>query len=184
MSKYLDTLYNKNIQPLQAFMSLISFSDLATLKNVSRQAIYDRKRRGFFNKAIVKHNGKEVLNAEIALQLWEKNDVNIPRSTTKKQLKDKIDSLPANEIPDFAESKAKREFYLAELAKLDVEEKKKELISVEEIKKSSFAKGRAIRESLMNIANRLSNELAGEKDAKVIHKIITREHLNALENLT
>ena len=95
-------------------MSLISFADLATLKNVSRQAIYDRKRRGFFDKAIVKHNGKEVLNSEIALQLWDKNDVYIAENTTKKQLKDKIDSLPADKIPDFAESKAKREFYLAE----------------------------------------------------------------------
>ena len=116
-------------------MSLISFADLATLKNVSRQAIYDRKRRGFFDKAIVKHNGKEVLNSEIALQLWDKNDVYIAETTTKKQLKEKIDSLPADEIPDFAESKAKREFYLAELAKLDVEEKKQQLVSVDEIKK-------------------------------------------------
>ena len=83
-------------------MSLISFADLATLKNVSRQAIYDRKRRGFFDKAIVKHNGKEVLNSEIALQLWDKNDVYSAENTTKKQLKDKIDSLPADKIPDFA----------------------------------------------------------------------------------
>ena len=164
-------------------MSLISFADLATLKNVSRQAIYDRKKRGFFDKEIVKHNGKEVLNSEIALQLWDKNDVYIAETTSKKQLKDKIDSLPADLLPDFAESKAKREFYLAELAKLDVEEKKKQLVSVDEIKKSSFAKGRAIRESLLNIASRLANQLAGEKDPKVIHEIITKEHRQALENL-
>jgi len=165
-------------------MSLISFADLATLKNVSRQAIYDRKRRGFFNKAIVKHNGKEVLNSEIALQLWEKNDVNIAKPTTKKELRDKIDSLPSDSIPDFAESKAKREFYLAELAKLDVLEKKKELVSVEEIKKSSFAKARAIREQLVNLADRLSHQLAGEDDATVIYKIINSEHREALENLS
>ena len=164
-------------------MSLISFADLATLKNVSRQAIYDRKRRGFFDKAIVKHNGKEVLNSEIALQLWDKNDVYIAETTTKKQLKDKIDSLPADSIPDFAESKAKREFYLAELAKLDVEEKKQQLVSVEDIKKSSFATGRAIRESLTNLADRLSHQLAGEDDASVIYEIISSEHREALQNL-
>ena len=164
-------------------MSLISFADLATLKNVSRQAIYDRKRRGFFDKAIVKHNGKEVLNSEIALQLWDKNDVYSAENTTKKQLKDKIDSLPADSIPDFAESKAKREFYLAELAKLDVEEKKEQLVSVDEIKKSSFAKGRAIREALTNLADRLSHQLAGEDDATVIHQIINNEHKEALNNL-
>jgi len=164
-------------------MSLISFADLATLKNVSRQAIYDRKRRGFFDKAIVKHNGKEVLNSEIALQLWDKNDVYIAGTTTKKQLKDKIESLPADSIPDFAESKAKREFYLAELAKLDVEEKKKQLVSVDEIKKSSFAKARSIREALSNLADRLSHQLAGEDDATVIHNLLSTEHREALENL-
>ena len=163
-------------------MSLISFADLATLKNVSRQAIYDRKRRGFFDKAIVKHNGKEVLNSEIALQLWDKNEVNITKLTTKKDLKDKIESLPADSIPDFAESKAKREFYLAELAKLDVEEKKEQLVSVQDIKKSSFATARAIRESLSNLADRLSHQLAGEDDASVIHEILNNEHREALQN--
>ena len=162
---------------------LFRSADLATLKNVSRQAIYDRKRRGFFDKAIVKHNGKEVLNSEIALQLWDKNEVNITKLTTKKDLKDKIESLPADSIPDFAESKAKREFYLAELAKLDVEEKKEQLVSVQDIKKSSFATARAIRESLSNLADRLSHQLAGEDDATVIHNLLSIEHREALENL-
>ena len=98
-------------------------------------------------------------------------------------LKQKIDNLSADEIPDFAESKAKREYYLAELAKLDVEEKKKQLVSVDDIKKSSFAKGRAIREALTNLADRLSHQLAGEDDATVIHQIINSEHKEALNNL-
>ena len=118
------------------------------------------------------------------LALFIKPLVNISKPTTKKALKDKIDSLSADEIPDLAESKAKREFYLAELAKLDVEEKKKQLVSVEEIKKSSFATGRAIRETLTNLADRLSHQLAGEDDATVIYKIINSEHREALENLS
>ena len=105
-------------------------------------------------------------------------------TTVKKELKQKIDNLSADQIPDFAESKAKREFYLAELAKLDVEQKKEQLVSVEEIKKSSFAKARAIREALINLADRLSHQLAGEDDATVIHKIIYSEHREVLENLS
>ena len=73
---------------------------------------------------------------------------------------------------------------VAELAKLDVEEKKEQLVSVEEIKKSSFAKARAIREALTNLADRLSHQLAGEDDATVIHKIIYSEHREVLENLS
>ena len=57
------------------------------------------------------------------------------------------------------------------------------VISVEDIKKSSFAKGRAIREALTNLADRLSHQLAGEDDATVIHQIINSEHKEALNNL-
>ena len=56
-------------------------------------------------------------------------------------------------------------------------------MSVEEIKKSSFATGRSIREALTNLADRLSHQLAGEDDATVIHNIISTEHREALENL-
>ena len=63
------------------------------------------------------------------------------------------------------------------------EEKKKQLVSVDEIKKSSFAKARSIREALTNLADRLSHQLAGEDDATVIHTLLSTEHREALENL-
>ena len=73
---------------------------------------------------------------------------------------------------------------MAELAKLDVEQKREQLIDVEIAKKSGFAKGRAIRESLLNIADRLAHQIAGEDDPGAIHKILTEEHREALENLS
>ena len=161
---------------------LITYVDLAKIKNVSKSAVSQKKAKGIFKQALVKtKDGKELLDKDLALKLWD--GVYIAPSNTKKELKQKIDSLPADSIPDFAESKAKREFYLAELAKLDVEEKKKQLVSVDEIKKSSFAKARSIREALTNLADRLSHQLAGEDDATVIHNLLSTEHREALENL-
>ena len=164
---------------------LITYVDLAKIKNVSKSAVSQRKAKGILKQALVKtEDGKDFLDKDLALQAWEGNFLPVKEvKDTKKQLKQKIDSLPADSIPDFAESKAKREFYLAELAKLDVEEKKKQLVSVEDIKKSSFAKGRAIREALSNLADRLSHQLAGEDDATVIHQIINSDHKEALNNL-
>tara|TARA_R100000655_G_scaffold7848_8_gene20911 strand:- start:372 stop:866 length:495 start_codon:yes stop_codon:yes gene_type:complete len=162
---------------------LITYVDLAKIKNVSKSAVSQRKAKGIFKQALVKtEDGKDFLDKDLALQAWD--GIFIPVKEAKKDLKKKIDNLPSDAIPDFAESKAKREFYLAELAKLDVLEKKKELVSVEEIKKSSFAKARAIREQLINLADRLSHQLAGEDDANVIYKIINSEHREALENLS
>jgi hypothetical protein len=161
---------------------LITYVDLAKIKNVSKSAVSQRKAKGIFKQALVKtEDGKDFLDKDLALQAWEGNF--LPVKDTKQDLKQKINSLPADSIPDFAESKAKREFYLAELAKLDVEEKKKQLVSVDEIKKSSFATGRSIREALTNLADRLSHQLAGEDDATVIHNLLSNEHREALENL-
>ena len=161
---------------------LITYVDLAKIKNVSKSAVSQRKAKGIFKQALVKtEDGKDYLDKDLALKAWE--GIYVPVKDTKKELKEKIDSLPADSIPDFAESKAKREFYLAELAKLDVEEKKKHLVSVDEIKKSSFAKARSIREALTNLADRLSHQLAGEDDATVIHTLLSTEHREALENL-
>ena len=161
---------------------LISLAELAMLKNVSRAAVTKKIKSGKLQGAVVNHNGRKLVNKEEAIRLWDRADTRVV-TTVKKELKQKIDNLSANQIPDFAESKAKREFYLAELAKLEVEEKKKQLVSVDEIKKSSFAKARSIREALTNLADRLSHQLAGEDDATVIHNLLSTEHREALENL-
>ena len=104
---------------------LISLAELAMLKNVSRAAVTKKIKSGKLEGAVVNHNGRKLVNKDEAIRLWDRADTRVV-TAVKKELKQKIDSLPADEIPDFAESKAKREFYLAELAKLDVEEKKKE----------------------------------------------------------
>ena len=146
-------------------------------------AVSKKVKSGKLDGAVVNHNGKKLVNKEEAFRLWELQAPPSRDKSVRTQLKKQINNLPVDSIPDFAESKAKREFYLAELAKLDVEEKKKQLVSVDEIKKSSFAKARSIREALTNLADRLSHQLAGEDDATVIHNLLSTEHREALENL-
>jgi len=162
---------------------LITMAELATLKNVSRTAVSKKIKSGKLEGAIVNHNGRKLVNKEEAFRLW---DLQAPPSkdiTVRKKLKEEIDSKTAEEIPSYGESKAKREYFLAELAKIDVEQKKEQVIDVEIITKSAFAKARAIRASLENIADRLSHQLAGEDNPSAIHKILTEEHREALENL-
>ena len=162
---------------------LITMAELAMLKNVSRQAVSKKIKTGKLDSAIVNHNGKRMVNKEEAFRLWDIQALPSKDTTVRKQLKQEIDAKKEDEIPAYGESKAKREYFLAELAKLDVEEKKEQLVSVDEIKKSSFAKARAMREALTNLADRLSHQLAGEDDATVIHNLLSIEHREALENL-
>ena len=162
---------------------LITMSELATLKNVSRAAVTKKVKSGKLDGAIVNHNGKKLVNKEEAFRLWDLQAPPSKDTTVRKQLKQEIDAKSDDEIPSYGESKAKREHFLAELAKLDVEQKKKDLISVTDITKSSFEMGRAIREKLTNLADRLANQIAGETDAQIIHKLLTEEHRAALEQL-
>ena len=161
----------------------ITMAELAKLKNVSRMAVSKKVKAGKLDGAIVNHNGKRKVHKEEAFRLWDLQAPPSKDTTLRKQLKQKIDSKTVDEIPNYAESKAKREHFLAELARLDVEQKKEELILVSDITKSSFEKGRAIRESLINLADRLASQIAGETDAQIIHKLLTDEHTAVLEEL-
>ena len=156
---------------------------LATLKNVSRTAVSKKIKSGKLEGAIVNHNGRKLVNKEEAFRLWDLQAPPSKDTNVRKKLKEEIASKTVEEIPSYGESKAKREYFLAELAKIDVEQKKEQVIDVEIITKSAFAKGRAIRASLENIAARLSHQLAGEDNPSAIHKILTEEHREALENL-
>ncbi len=162
---------------------LITMAELATLKNVSRTAVSKKIKSGKLEGAIVNHNGRKLVNKEEAFRLWDLQAPPSKDTTVRNKLKEEIDNKTVEEIPSYGESKAKREYFLAELAKLDVEQKKEQVIDVEIITKSAFAKGRAIRASLENIADRLSHQLAGEDNPSAIHKILTEEHREALENL-
>ena len=162
---------------------LITMAELATLKNVSRTAVSNKIKSGKLEGAIVNHNGRKLVNKEEAFRLWDLQASPSKDTTVRKKLKEEIDSKTLEEIPSYGESKAKREYFLAELAKIDVEQKREQVIDVEIITKSAFAKARAIRASLENIADRLSHQLAGEDNPSAIHKILTEEHREALENL-
>ena len=165
---------------------LITFADFARTKNVSRQAV--SKKKLILQPAIVYSNGKQVLQLEKANQCWDgtyKPDVITTKqpSSVAQKLKNDIDKLPDDEIPEYNVSKARREHFEAEFSKIKVQKEKQDLIPAKDAKKSAFAVARSIREALMNTADRLSHQLAGETDATVIHRLITSEHRSALQEL-
>jgi len=163
---------------------LITFADLAQLKNVSRSAVSQRKSTGVLDGAIVKHNGKTLLNKELAMELWDKNTapvLNQIPAQTKKELKKQVQEMPADQIPDFNISRAKNEFYKAELARIQVEQQKKELISAKEVEKKSFELAVGIREAFLTLPDRVSNLFASETDSTAIDGVLRKEIHSCLE---
>lgn len=163
---------------------LITFADLAKLKNVSKAAVSKKVKAGRLDGAIVNHEGKRLVNKDLALELWEKNTdpsrVAIP-IPTKKELKKKVDALPDDAIPDYNVSRGRKEHYLAELAKIQVAQQKKELISAKEVEKASFELSVGIREAFLTLPDRVSNLFASETDAAAIDAVMRQEIHACLE---
>lgn len=143
---------------------------------------------------MVEKDGKRWLDRDVALELWRKNTlknnaakVDEPDpvvSRDARELRQQVAGLPDDEIPELNESRARREHYQAELAKLEVDLKRRDLVPAVDVQKEAFALGRSVREALANLADRLSHQLAGETDPARIHAVLTDEHRAALVELS
>jgi hypothetical protein len=171
---------------------LVTFSEFAAIKGCSKAAV-TAAIRSRISAAVVEKDGKRWLDRDLALELWRKNtkathnakvsqpdSVEVELPANPRELKRAIEALPDDAIPDLNESRARREHYQAELAKLQVAQQRKELVPAEEVKKQAFQIGRSVREALSNLADRLSHQLAGETDPAVIHQLLSNEHRDAL----
>jgi len=103
-----------------------------------------------------------------------------PRPAELKQL---IDALPEDQIPDLNESRARHEHYKAEKARLEALQGRGELVPAEEVKAAAFKMARGVRDSIMAIPDRLAAQLAGTTDARQCHTLLTEELRVALRSL-
>ena len=85
---------------------------------------------------------------------------------------------------DISDLEKKLKHYQAELARLKFEEQEGSLVSSDKVKKTAFKIARSVRDAMINIPDRLAAELSGMTDQFLIHKRISEEIREALENLT
>jgi hypothetical protein len=84
--------------------------------------------------------------------------------------------------PSFADARAVKEFYSARLTKLEYEKESGTLISANEVKVQTFNRFRAFRDQMLNIPDRIADELAGISDTHEIFRILTDEIKSALND--
>jgi hypothetical protein len=171
---------------------LVTFSEFAALKGCAKGTV-TAATKSRIAAAVVEKDGKRWLDRDLALELWNRNTkathnakvsvadpVEVELPANPRELREAIEALPDDAIPELNESRARREHYQAELAKLQVAQQRKELVPADEVKKQAFQIGRSVREALSNLADRLSHQLAGETDPAVIHQLLSDEHRDAL----
>ncbi|GHT95553.1 hypothetical protein FACS1894122_13150 [Alphaproteobacteria bacterium] len=78
----------------------------------------------------------------------------------------------------------KNEIERGKLLEAKVKSEIGELVSAEAVKNAMFAKGRIIRDGMMNIPDRVSSLLATINDASKIHEILSNEIREVLTELS
>lgn len=208
-------------------MALVSKSEFARAKGVTPAAITYAIKSGRIRDAVVLEKGKEMLNLELGLELWQRNMLQLsptnpagrPRGRppkkqavaspapttppvappveprrrtaaappaeqpTDQQLRAFIQGLPEDQIPDLNDSRARREHYLAEKARLEALQGRAELLPADQVKKEAFALARAVRDGMLGIADRLAPLLAATTDARQVHQLLDQEIRVALRGL-
>ena len=182
---------------------LITFSEMAILKGCSPAAVTYAVKHGRISDAVVEKEGKRWLNRDLALELWNKNTkathnskVSRPDPIEKKpkaaalktkpkdsELRELIESLPEDQIPDLNESRARREHYQAEKAKLEALQGRGELVSAADVKAAAFKKARTVRDSMLAIPDRVIPTLISMTDTRAAHQLLTEEIRTALRSL-
>ncbi len=110
---------------------------------------------------------------------WEKNtDPAQQRKPAKKaeQAPERpIDPPLVGSGPNYAQSRAIKEAYLARLAKLEYEEKSGVVVRADAVKVAWFNTLRVLRDRLTNLPDRLAPILAAEDDPKLVREMLDAE---------
>ena len=91
-------------------------------------------------------------------------------------------SLPGSG-PNYAQSRAFRETYLARLARLEFEERSGKLIDADMVRVAAFNAARRAREMILGLADRISPLVAGEPNQFECHRIIKDECVKICEEI-
>lgn len=174
------------------------------VKGVSRAAVHEAIKTGRLKNSLRKDkNDKWEIDQKKADIEWEQNtkhhlrhNAKDPKLRYKQQVAtletitpeikktSKSDvSVPRETKMHIAEASRVKEEFSAKMAQLKYFERAGELVDVKKVQNESFKIARIVRDSLMNIPERISAELAGTNDTVVIHQKLTEEIRKVLEGL-
>lgn len=174
-------------------MKHCTVSEYASLRKVSYQAVKNAIEDQRLKNSVRKNEkGKWEILPDIADIEWNANtDVSkqnnlknkIPRPTAHIKPGFKVNSDSGNSAMDFNSAKAQREYYLAELARLEFEEKSEKLIDADEAKSTWFKIITETKTKLLSLPTKARANLPHLTlaDVSVLERLV-RESLEELAN--
>lgn len=168
----------------------VSLTEYARRRGVSHEAVRKAVKVGRLSRSVVfGPNGKPRLVPDLADQEWTANTDSAQQrvpAVPPPRPEPEPDQAPARDEPKtatFQQARTLREAYMARLAKLEFDEKSGLLVKADAVKNEAFRTARIVRDSLLNIPDRIAAELANETNQFKIHQRLTQEIRRALEDM-
>lgn len=167
--------------------NLVSASELSRHSGVTKQTISRKIKNQIILPASFTESGRPLFDLDSSLKiLAEQKPFNDDKSNHQLLLNkggrptktpdDLLDSQTGNDaVVRFNNARAEKAEYQAMLARLEVEEKYKTVVSVESVRQQGSELGSVLLNALTNLPDRLSDELATLDDSREIHKLLTTE---------
>lgn len=190
-------------------MAKLSFSAYAKHRGVSPAAVTKAVQAGRITPERDPRTGRQVLDSATADLQWAANTDSAKQEGSKAHRRSPADALPAttesqSEEPTTTEapqapppsgqtpatmgpaasvalSRAWKEHWNAEMARLKFEERSGKLVEADHVRRQAFSAARVLRESMLNIPDRLAAQLASETDPRKVHDLLSAEIRKALE---
>ena len=156
-------------------MALISQSEWARRQGFSKQYVGKLIKQGKIH-LIDGMIDEYTANAELEM----KRNIDLPR-----QRKNHGSYFVQDDMHNLlVKTKLKNEIEKGKLIEAEVKEKLGELVSMAEVNRVFYAKAKAVRDGILNVPDRISALLASINDSVKIHKVLTKELRQVLEELS
>lgn len=166
---------------------LMSMREYARFRGVSHTAVQKAVKEG---RIRIRKDGR--INRKKADAEWKENTLAPPA-----QKEEKPKSQTATPGPDrfadeedlddegttFSQARTAKELYLARLRKLEFEEKSGKLVDANAVRRAQFSLLRTIRDQLLELPDRLADELAAEDDPMEVRDLFMAELRSILSEL-
>ena len=177
-------------------------TDLANRLGVTKGRVSQLHKKGAFGDTFTRLNNRRyIIDIEAAVENVKKYSDPVARGHKNKIARlNLLDAPPEKMTEDggqktetaktielagmsFSAARTLKEQYNAEMKKLDYEERAGKLLRDEDVRKGAFEMYRKTRDSLLNIIDRISAQLAAEKKEANIRIILENEIRNALTHI-
>lgn len=152
---------------------LMGLRQFARYRNITLRAVQKAIESGRLTPVIV--GGRRLIDPELAALEWD--------AKTRLSIKSDQKQDPP-ESDSYHQSRSQKEYYQAQLARLEYEKRMGELLEAEEVKQAIVKNVSITRETLLNIPDRIAPVLLSQTDLHTVTEILRTEIHNALVSLS